>query len=354
MRGYRRLLFVMLFAFHLDAFGLTVGPMKTSPHVSSSSRLRIPVAEGFFSETNQFTSGMQQIWDNTYMIAFSNSRSVSSLGTAFLVEAHPLAQGQTLLLFATNKHVLNSYCLMTGICIDGKIYHDAAMAKRPNDSFSWIQADGPNHYSLDFTVVYADKYVDFALIAALVPAAAQLRIPRIYRAPLSAPETMINKTVFHFGYPGIPQEGLSALNKQRAFLVRKRWSSGFLLDTRKKPSNVIGIVATTADGYPGDSGGPIVGDNGIVGLNWAIFNDSRTWEYLDSWFAADSWYAWYFKNSAGISNRFRKMLGLLPGRTLPYTGREGSNPDKFEPHFYGVSSSFIKAALDRLEIDTTK
>ena len=348
MRG-KILVFVVFCWVQVTAAALPTAGLRPLPQDTS---LKHSIAEGFFKETHTFNNTLLKVWNTTWLLAFGSPGQIYQRGTAFLVEAHPLRSDRVVLIFATNQHVLTPFCLVTGNCRGGLLYNDVAILRGPKRSS--IRPEGPGFSAISFTVIYAHETADVALIATVLPEPEKYGLPRIYRAPFVDPSTQVHQKVYHFGYPGAPIESAPPPNNWASYLLQKRWSTGVLLDTRNQ-YGTIAAIATTADGYSGQSGGPIATENGIIGINHSILNDQRSWMRLRNGFDPTYWYTRYFQNTAELSNFFRELFGYIPGRTIPYMGREeGTDPRKYEPHFFGYPSTLLKTALSEIRLPTAE
>ena len=314
---------------------------------SSPSSLKHPVAEGFYSEIGDFSPNLLEVWKNTWLLAFGPPENIRNFGSAFLLEAHPIGNTQSILVFATNQHVLETRCLRLKMCGDALLYREVGIAFSLSSNRGKIIRQGPDFFASPFSVLAVDARADVALVAAIVSQPEAHHLPRNYLAPLIEPGNKIHNEVYHMGFPAVGLESAPHPYDSSNLFVRKRWSRGILLDTRNRQGRIY-HVATTGDGYPGQSGGPIVTKEGIVGINFAIFNDQRSWFFLEDSLDAIYWYTRYFEMSSAVTNYLWSFLGYPQSRSIPYMGTEsGIDPKDFKPHFFGYSSTILKNVLEK-------
>jgi S1-C subfamily serine protease len=242
--------------------------------------------EGFY-ETRPSLSGVSRAWDATFLIAMS-SESNHYMGSSALIGVHH--QGQTYnLYFLTAFHVIKNNCKLNAKCKDTLLLPTAnvPMSSEGLESLS-TQA---SHAMKDVVLVKFDESFDLALLRVQTPLGiAPAPIPMVDScSDLSGIQT------YTIGFPWVSARvspNSKAINHRTILL--KRWSAGLLVGPLSKTprgnyllnedeSNKVPFVALTADALSGNSGGPIVDEEGrLVSIQKAITAQESTGYQFDS------------------------------------------------------------------------
>ena len=225
--------------------------------------------EGFSTFTNPTPTVIANAVDSVFFLNVLNGKS-SELGTAFMVGSE-VGLNSTKVYFLTTTHSLKSVCSKPGPCPNLFLHQNPVIELNSADKkFSFQTKDLSLH---NFEIVKVSQNPDLVLVRTIIPSyqARTLKALRISKSCEVAP----GDKLYAIGFPGAYlRTHVAAFPIEVPNVIIKRWSEGILVEESnfkvEKSPGLNDLFATSIDSLDGNSGGPILNEQGeVVGVEKA-------------------------------------------------------------------------------------